>query len=203
MGFAPSNTARGLEARGLAPSGVRPLVVFFLGASLLSGAVQPAPCQVGGFGGQEPRPGEILVHPAMQLPPITPEELTGAGQYLARSAGTWSPGGPPPGEPGTPLHLVRRMDSIWRTRINDERELDGLLVSYQIIAPDGTAGQLGLTSGSSSAIRSTIHALAPVIVARDEDSLTIEGGAIWDMDLTEATSAGRYTGTLVIRIVDL
>ena len=76
-------------------------------------------------------------------------------------------------------------------------------MNYQVIAPDGTIGQLGLTNGSNSAIRSTIHALPPVIVSRDEDWLTIEGGAIWDMDLTVATAAGRYTGTLVVRIVDL
>jgi len=208
MGFPDRTEKRITVAKGLVPRRARPLVFVFAVLGLLVALSAPAPRADDGASLLDlelvpefiERVGIMQIEPNLRLQPVSPDELLVGGPTAAVSAGRWTPGGLTTRLQPIEAHIVRNLPSVWRMRVRDMEAVDGLDVRYEIADASGRPGVLSAEDGSGSEIRIHVDSLAPTVVLQDASGTVLEGALILRLDVENARTAGRYTGTLTVTV---
>ena len=105
---------------------------------------------------------------------------------------------------GDPITVVRReIDSLWRLKTRGSDPLAFTRVDYDVIGANGERGVLSHVANERSVIAVRVVELPARVTDRPGGALTVEGGVMLEMDLRQASEAGRYGGTLRVTVVQL
>lgn len=178
----------------------------------LAGAALVSLCswQAGG----EPAPPRPAVVFQIELPPLVELDSIGGRDLLAPGnvatsglvsdlsfdLGTYtSAGGNRPS--AFRARAVRRVEKLWRVAVvSSTKAPESYEVRVELMAPDGTAGALGIPGDPGSKLAARIVPLHPVRV--EEGGATfLQGGVELELDLAAAERAGRYEGSISVTLL--
>jgi hypothetical protein len=165
-------------------------------------------------GGEPVAPSRPAVAIQIELPPLVELDSIGGRDLLA--AGNVATSGPGSGlsfdlggytsaggnrPPAFRARVVRRVEKLWRVAVEGSTTApESYEVRVDVIAPDGTAGVLGIPGDPASRLAARIVPLHPVRI--EEGGATfLQGGVELELDLAAADRAGRYEGSLSVTLL--
>jgi hypothetical protein len=92
------------------------------------------------------------------------------------------------------------MPAVWRLETGPDVDPSTMDVRYHLLSAAGGGSCISHERDARSALCVTVLPLRPRVISRDERRTLIEGGVRLEIDLREATRAGRYSGTLAYSI---
>ncbi|MCD4749136.1 MAG: hypothetical protein K8R59_07165 [Thermoanaerobaculales bacterium] len=119
---------------------------------------------------------------------------------LALNMGAWREGASICDVSPVTTTLMRTIPSLWRMKISNAEDNGALDVSYEIKGANGRHGILSNDGRSDSEIRVATQPLAPIITEYGDGSNIVEGGVVLYLDIANARSAGRYSGTITVTV---
>jgi len=137
---------------------------------------------------------------------VTVQELVLSGSLkssssgLAVSMGAYNRGSAGFDVPPVATTLVRSIPSLWRVQIPTAEDADAIDVTYEVEGANGHRNSLSNEMCEDSEISVTAQPLAPIVTDYGHGSTTIEGGVVLYLDIANARSAGRYSGTVTVAI---
>ena len=142
----------------------------------------------------------LHVQASLSLSPITPLELTGEPGDIALPMNSWPMGMDLSNPSPIATKIVREVPTLWRARLKKDTGhiAPAWNIRYKLIAADGYIGALSHIQVPNSRIMVTIRPLPPRTVVQKRTYIEVEGGAIFEMNISSAFVAGTYSGTLQI-----
>jgi len=142
----------------------------------------------------------VVIEPRIRLHAISAREILEGRAHAAIAGGTWRPGASVVDTTGFNTIVTRRLDRVWQTRLPRDVDLAAIQISCEIDGTDGRHDRLSHGSSPDSSVRATARALPPIVVGVDEETITVEGGVVLELDLSAVHAAGQYSGTMTVTL---
>lgn len=143
----------------------------------------------------------------IELPAIVSSEVlpNGANLRLVTSGGIVRNGSleQPLPEPIFNTQINRTIENIWRFNVASGSE-NNLQVDYQLVSDNNESDKLNHPTYTDSKIAVSITEIQPKVISTDPDTQTVlvEGGAIFSLNLSELKVSGEHSGTLTVTITE-
>ncbi|TBR58363.1 hypothetical protein B4U84_20790 [Westiellopsis prolifica IICB1] len=143
----------------------------------------------------------------IELPAIVSSEVlpNGANLRLVTSGGIVRNGSleQPLPEPIFNTQINRTIENIWRFNVASGSE-NNLQVDYQLVSDNNESDKLNHPTYTDSKIAVSISKIQPKVISTDPDTQTVlvEGGAIFSLNLSELKVSGEHSGTLTVTITE-
>ncbi|BAZ65518.1 MAG: hypothetical protein KME28_03820 [Pelatocladus maniniholoensis HA4357-MV3] len=143
----------------------------------------------------------------IELPAIVSSEVlpNGANVRLVTSGGVVRNGSleQPLPDPIFNTQINRTIENLWRFNVASGSEND-LQVDYQLVSGNNESDKLNHPTYTDSKIAVSITEIQPKVISTDPDTQTVlvEGGAIFTLNLSDLKVSGEHSGTLTITITE-
>ncbi len=143
----------------------------------------------------------------IELPAIVSSEVlpNGANLRLVTSGGIVRNGSleQPLPDPIFNTQINRTIENIWRFNVASGSE-NNLQVDYQLVSDNNESNKLNHPTYTDSKIAVSISEIQPKVISNDPDTQTVlvEGGAIFSLNLSELKVSGEHSGTLTVTITE-
>lgn len=135
------------------------------------------------------------------LPEISAAEVLGA-RDRAVSMGRWTDGSSfGMARAGSlPVTVRRELPSLWRLETGPDVDPSSMDVRYHMLGGTGRSSAFVHTADTDSLLHVRVLPLPTRVIGRDASRTVVDGGVELELDLRDATRAGRYSGTLLYTI---